>query len=141
MIARLLPDLNDELITALGYVEELLLEVAAWEEDDPGTAWPPPLPGRQALKALRRIWDAIASTRGNGPRRQGAPGGYWLQTAGMSTLRSAWPTSTRPTLTPSPRVLPSSAARTPLPTSARPLRTAPASPTTTAATMRAPGWS
>ena len=40
--ARLLPDLDDELTAALAHLEELLLEVAAWEDDDPGSAWPAP---------------------------------------------------------------------------------------------------
>ncbi len=47
MTARLLPGLDDELTAALAHVEELLLEVVAWEEDDPDTTWPAPL-GRWA---------------------------------------------------------------------------------------------
>jgi hypothetical protein len=62
--ARLVPDLDDELTTSLSQIEELLLEVAAWEDEDPETLWPPPLAGSAALDALRRIWDAIAPTQG-----------------------------------------------------------------------------
>jgi hypothetical protein len=63
--ARLVPDLDDELTTVLAHAEELLLEVAAWEQDDPGTTWPAPLAGQQALAVLRRIWDALAPTQGD----------------------------------------------------------------------------
>jgi hypothetical protein len=61
---RLAPDLDDELTTALAHAEELLLEVLALEDDDPGATWPAPLAGQQALTALRRIWDAVAPTQG-----------------------------------------------------------------------------
>ncbi len=72
--ARLLPDLDDELTTALTHIEELLLEVAAWDEDDPDTAWPPPLAGGQALGALRRIWDVVAPTQGERAAKAGRTG-------------------------------------------------------------------
>lgn len=64
MTARLIPDLDSELTTALGHIEELLLEVAAWEDEDPDTTWPAPLAGQAALQAVRRIWDAVAPTQG-----------------------------------------------------------------------------
>ncbi len=63
MTTRLLPDLGDELTAALAHIEELLLEVAAWEKDVPDAAWPAPLAGGQALEAARRIWDAVAPTQ------------------------------------------------------------------------------
>jgi len=63
--ARLIPDLDDELTAALAHIEELLLEVGAWEEDDPDTTWPAPLAGQMALAAVRRIWDAVAPTQGD----------------------------------------------------------------------------
>jgi hypothetical protein len=72
--ARLLPDLDDELTAALAHVEELLLEVAAWEDDDPDTAWPPPLAGGQALAAVRRIWDAVAPAQGERAAKAGRTG-------------------------------------------------------------------
>jgi hypothetical protein len=61
---RLIPDLDDELTTALTHVEELLLEVAAWEDEDPDTTWPEPLAAGRALGAVRRIWDAVAPAQG-----------------------------------------------------------------------------
>ena len=139
--ARLLPDLDDELTAALTHVEELLLEVAAWEEDDPGAAWPPPLACGQALEAVRRTWDAVAPTQGERAAAAGrtgrllAPDGRYehaplrLVDVGQADVDAL------------AALLPSSATRTPLTTSARSSSTAPASPTTTAATRRAPGWS
>jgi len=62
--ARLIPDLDDELTAALNRIEELLMEVAAWEDEDPDTAWPVPLARGQALAALRRTWDAVAPAQG-----------------------------------------------------------------------------
>ena len=70
--ARLVPDLGDELTAALTHAEELLMEVAAWEQDDPDTTWAAPLAGQQALAVLRRIWDALAPTQGD----QAAAGGH-----------------------------------------------------------------
>ena len=60
----LVPDLDDELTHALTSIEELLLEVGAWEDEDPGTSWPAPLGGGRALAAVRRIWDSVAPTQG-----------------------------------------------------------------------------
>jgi hypothetical protein len=136
---RLLPDLDDELTAALAHVEELLLEVAAWEDDDPDTAWPPPLAGAQALAAVRRIWDAVAPAQGERAAKAGrtgrllAPDGRYehaplrLVDVGQADIDA----------------LAAAAAvfGTPLTTSARPSSTALASPTTTKATRRAPGWS
>jgi hypothetical protein len=72
--ARLLPDLDDELTAVLTHVEELLLEVAAWEEDDPDTVWPPPLACGQALEAVRRIWEEVAPTQGERSAKAGRTG-------------------------------------------------------------------
>jgi hypothetical protein len=62
--AVLLPDLDDELTTALGQVEELLMAVQRYEDGDPPPGWPPALAGGAALSAVRRIWDAVAPTQG-----------------------------------------------------------------------------
>jgi hypothetical protein len=62
--AVLVPDLDDELTHALTSIEELLLEVGAWEAEDPDYSWPAPLGGGRALEAVRRIWDAVAPTQG-----------------------------------------------------------------------------
>jgi hypothetical protein len=61
----LIPDLDQELTTALTHVEEMLLSVAAWEDDEPEVIWPEPLAKRRALAAVRRIWDAVAPTQGH----------------------------------------------------------------------------
>jgi hypothetical protein len=79
---RLIPDLDDELTTALAHAEELLLEVAAWETDAPEITWPEPLAGGQALAAVRRLWDAVAPTQdlraaAAQPRRLLAPDGRY----------------------------------------------------------------
>lgn len=68
VVARrvLVPDLGDELIEVLRQVEELLLTLAAWEEepDGPGPfVLPAPLAGRGALDALRRIQDILVPTQ------------------------------------------------------------------------------
>jgi hypothetical protein len=62
--AVLIPDLDDELTAALGWTEELLMQVRAQEEDEAETCWPAPLAGGQALAAVRRLWDAVAPTQG-----------------------------------------------------------------------------
>lgn len=72
--ARLIPDLDDEITTALAHVEELLLEVAAWEDEDPETQWPAPLAGGEALDAVRRLWDSIAPVQGKGATEAGLTG-------------------------------------------------------------------
>lgn len=97
--ARLVPDLGDELTAALAHAEELQLEVVAWEQDDPGTTWPAPLAGQQALAALRRIWDALAPTQGDQAAAAGhtgrllAPGGTYehlpLRLAGVDLADTA----------------------------------------------------
>jgi hypothetical protein len=48
--------------------------VAAWEEDDPDTAWPPPLACGQALEAVRRIWEAVAPAQGERAAKAGRTG-------------------------------------------------------------------
>jgi hypothetical protein len=62
---RLIPDLDQELTTALAHVDEMLLAVAAWEHDEPEIIWPEPLAQRRALAAARRLWDVIAPTQGH----------------------------------------------------------------------------
>jgi hypothetical protein len=74
MTARLIPDLDDELTSALSQAEELLLEVAAWEDEDPETRWPAPLAGGEALAAVRRLYDALAPVQGKGAAEAGLTG-------------------------------------------------------------------
>lgn len=74
MTARLIPDLDEEITTALVQAEELLLEVAAWEEEDPKTPWPAPLADGEALAAVHRLWDAIDPVQGGGARDAGLTG-------------------------------------------------------------------
>jgi hypothetical protein len=71
---RLVPDLDEELTTALNQIEELLLEVAGWEDEDPEIIWPPPLAGGAALKAVQRIWAAVAPGQGERARAAGRAG-------------------------------------------------------------------
>ncbi|MFE7201397.1 hypothetical protein ACFU8R_14080 [Pseudonocardia alni] len=62
----LVPDLVDGLTEVLREVEELLLTLAAWEEDPDGPGpfvLPAPLAGRCALDALYRIRDVLAPTQ------------------------------------------------------------------------------
>lgn len=74
MTGRLIPDLDDDITGALTQVEELLLEVSAWEDEAPETQWPAPLAGEEALDAVRRLYDAIAPTQGDGARKAGLTG-------------------------------------------------------------------
>jgi hypothetical protein len=73
----LVPDLDDELTGVLDQIEELLLHIACWIEDDPDEAVPPPIGDGTALAALRRISRAIRLTqgreRGTAPARPGPP--------------------------------------------------------------------
>jgi hypothetical protein len=64
-VTRLIPDLDDELVTALARIEELLLILATWAEDEPdGTVeLPAPLAARVALYALHRIQDELVPTQ------------------------------------------------------------------------------
>ncbi|MBW0101513.1 hypothetical protein [Pseudonocardia sp. KRD291] len=64
-VRRLVPDLGDDLIAELARVEELLLTLAVWEEDDPDgpAVLPVPLAGRVALDALNRVQHLIAATQ------------------------------------------------------------------------------
>jgi hypothetical protein len=71
---RLVPDLDDELTVALASVEELLLTLAAWEDEDAGLGLPPPLAGRAALQATRRLWAALAPTQGERALQAGRTG-------------------------------------------------------------------
>lgn len=61
-----IPDLDDQLVHGLGQAEELLLTLAAWEEDPDGPGpfvLPGSLAGRTALEALNRIQDAVLPTQ------------------------------------------------------------------------------
>jgi len=97
----LVPDLGHELLTAMSQTEELLLTLAAWEDDDidPATL-PAELAGRRALVAMQRLSDALRPTQG--PHRTGkrllAPDGHYehapltpvaLEVADLATLASA----------------------------------------------------
>ncbi|RZT75512.1 hypothetical protein EV383_6253 [Pseudonocardia sediminis] len=64
-VRRLIPDLDDDLVAELARVEELLLTLAVWEEDDPDgpAVLPVPLAGRVALEALNRVQRQIAATQ------------------------------------------------------------------------------
>jgi hypothetical protein len=56
------PDLGDELLAVVNQVEELLLTLAIWEDED-GVVLPAPLAGRTALVALEAIYEAVAPTQ------------------------------------------------------------------------------
>jgi hypothetical protein len=71
---RLVPDLEDELTAALASMEESLLTLAAWEDQDPGLRLPPPLAGQAALQATRRLWAALAPTQGDRALQAGRTG-------------------------------------------------------------------
>ena len=66
--------MEEELTTALASVEESLLTLAAWEDEDPGLRLPPPLAGQAALQATRRLWAALAPTQGDRAVRAGRTG-------------------------------------------------------------------
>lgn len=59
---------------ALASVEELLLTLAAWEDEDPGLGLPPPLAGQAALRAARRLWTALTPTQGDRALQAGRTG-------------------------------------------------------------------
>ncbi len=69
----LLPDLDAELTTAMIHIEEVLRAIADREDDpDDGPArLPAPLADQAALRALHRLWDAIAPTQGDHARKAG----------------------------------------------------------------------
>lgn len=69
---RVVPDLGDELLYALGQVEELLLTLAVWEEED-GAEFPAPFARRSALAALEEVVDAIRPTQSR-DEREPVPG-------------------------------------------------------------------
>lgn len=78
---RVVPDLDDELLHALAQIEELLLTLAAWEEED-GAKFPEPFARRGALAALEEITDAVAPTQSRDerepvPGRLLAPDGHY----------------------------------------------------------------
>lgn len=59
---RVVPDLGDELLHALVQVEELLLSLAIWEDED-GAELPEPFAGKVALAALEAVGDAVRPTQ------------------------------------------------------------------------------
>jgi hypothetical protein len=65
---RVVPDLGDELIYVLGQVEELLLTLAVWEQED-GAKFPEPFAQRRALTALEEVADAICPTQSRDGRK------------------------------------------------------------------------
>lgn len=69
---RVVPDLGDELLYALGQVEELLLTLAVWEEED-AAEFPEPFASRGALAALEEVIDAIRPTQSR-DEREPVPG-------------------------------------------------------------------
>lgn len=69
---RVVPDLGDELLRALGQVEELLLTLAVWEEED-GAELPEPFARRSALLALVALGDAVRPTQSR-DEREPVPG-------------------------------------------------------------------
>ncbi|MBW0104315.1 hypothetical protein [Pseudonocardia sp. KRD291] len=65
-VLTLVPDLDDDLVVALGQVEELLMTLAGWEEDPDGPGpfvLPSPLAGRVAVDALNRIQTVLTPTQ------------------------------------------------------------------------------
>lgn len=73
----LIPDLETELTAVLVRTEETLIAVSWWEAD--GTDLPRPLADQEALRAVRRLWDALAPSQGHGSRsfRLLAPNGRY----------------------------------------------------------------
>jgi hypothetical protein len=73
----LVPDLDGELLAPLRALEEVLLSLAMWEDDDledPPTdrqpvTLPAPLAGGVALAAVQRLADALRPTQSVGPDR------------------------------------------------------------------------
>lgn len=62
-IQRLIPDLDDELCHTLNQVEELLLTLAQWEQDDEPLDLPAPVARRRALDALNHVQAVISPTQ------------------------------------------------------------------------------
>lgn len=81
MSARLIPDLDDEITGVLFRLEELLVLIAASEDENPGQGWPAGLAGGRALEAVQHLWDAIAPAQSQhaaaGTGRMLAPGGRY----------------------------------------------------------------
>src|SRR6516165_6754144 len=138
-VKRLVPDLDEELTSALNQIEELLLEVAGWEDEDPEVAWPPPRPAEQRWRQYNASGPRSRRRKASGPRRRDAPGAWWRRMADTSTCRCAWPTSTRPTSPLWPRPPPCLAIRAPPTMYRRHWSTLPGWPTAQATTRDAPG--
>lgn len=60
---RMVPDLGDELLHALGQVEELLLTLAFWEQEEADVDLPAPFARGAALAALTEIQDTVRPTQ------------------------------------------------------------------------------
>lgn len=69
---RVVPDLGDELLYAIGQVEELLLTLAVWEQED-GAEFPEPFAGGVALAALDEVASAVRPTQSR-DEREPVPG-------------------------------------------------------------------
>jgi hypothetical protein len=69
---RVVPDLGDELTSALGQVEELLLTLAVWESED-GAELPIPFARGRALTALQDVAEAVRPTQSR-DEREPVPG-------------------------------------------------------------------
>jgi len=80
------PDLGDEQVGAFTLTEELLMLLAAWEEEaaeEGADDWslPSELGGGVALEAVRRLWDAVKPSQG-----EFYSGSRWLATDGRYEL-------------------------------------------------------
>lgn len=62
---RVVPDLDDELLLALGRLEALLLSLAVWTAED-DVELPAPFAERRALCALQAVADVVRPTQGRG---------------------------------------------------------------------------
>lgn len=70
---RVVPDMGDELIYVLNQVEELLLTLAGWEQEDDDVTLPEPFARRSALVALAEVGDAVRPTQSR-DEREPVPG-------------------------------------------------------------------
>lgn len=69
---RVVPDLGDELLHALGQIEELLLTLTIWEQED-DVHLPEPFARGSALAALNEVQDAVRPTQSR-HEREPVPG-------------------------------------------------------------------
>lgn len=73
-VKRLVPDLDEELTSALNQIEELLLEVAGWEDEDPEVAWPPPRPAEQRWRQYNASRPRSRRRKASGAQAAGRTG-------------------------------------------------------------------